>query len=152
MWPKALEAIINIFELTEETQTPTDEEDALDVSAKAGYSSTYSRLLYASNKTVTEHDPFASVKDTRMYLAQQLAAVTSQHAGKVFVIHQLCSFHSVCIAYRICFRVCVLYSSPHYWPNFRRHTSRNCSHISKQRMLPYRKPTRRANDAWRTDK
>jgi len=81
LWPRMLEAVINIFELPEEAPI-VEEEDFLD-QARQGYNSTFARLAFAHTKLISEHDPFAKIGMTaQAYLAHSLAALTAQHRGK----------------------------------------------------------------------
>mmetsp|Transcript_24076 Transcript_24076/g.33720 ORF Transcript_24076/g.33720 Transcript_24076/m.33720 type:complete len:315 (+) Transcript_24076:1-945(+) len=76
LWPKLLQAIINLFELPEQNAY---EEDIMDVSER-GFKTVYARLAFARE---IKYDPIGDVANAKQYLAVNLSQLSSQHPGKI---------------------------------------------------------------------
>jgi len=77
IWPQLLKAIINLFEIPE--QTYTLEEDIMDISER-GFKTAYCRLAASAEK---KYDPLADVPNVKQYLALSLSQLSQQYPGKI---------------------------------------------------------------------
>ena len=78
LWIPLLEAVIGLFELPQDESVP-DDEHFIEIEDTPGYQTAYCHLAFAGKRT---HDP-VKVDDPKIYLAQNLAALSKRVPGRI---------------------------------------------------------------------
>eukprot|EP01135_Chromosphaera_perkinsii_P000361 Nk52_evm8s78 gene=Nk52_evmTU8s78 len=80
LWGPLLNSLIMFFELPEENDNDSDEAKLAKLEESASYQGAYCQLVFGDSG---KQDPFASVDDSKKYLAQGVSHVAQAHPGKV---------------------------------------------------------------------